>query len=77
MSGFTTDGGFDPGVYDYISAQAAKSEVEQIAFNEGLVCAGFALGSFIDQLPHGDQARGVLERAYKAVLGLRPKVRAP
>ena len=69
--------GLDPDdvacVKNYIEHGKRKpTDTERIAFNEGVMCAAFALGAYIDAHEHRSaEAAVVLQAAYRALLGIR------
>lgn len=72
--------GLDPtGVGDVraaIEAAKLKPVAEQIAFNEGVMCAAFALGAYIDgSRGLNADAHTILERAFNDMT--RRKIRIP
>jgi hypothetical protein len=69
----------DPGernaVRRYIEAAQQKPAEEQIAFNEGVMCAAFALGAYIEgSRGLNADALAILERAFGAMTGVKIRV---
>lgn len=75
MIEITVDAAERAAVKRYIQSALEKPEAERIAFNEGVMCAAFALGAYIDGTRGlNADAHAVLERAFTAITGLKAKV---
>lgn len=62
----------------YLADNATKGPAEQRAFNEGVMCAAFAMGAVIDGMEGENPAKAFLERAYNAATKMRlPYSQAP
>lgn len=52
-----------------------KPPEQQVAFNEGVMCAAFALGAYIDgSRGLSADATTILERAFRAMTGMKIKI---
>lgn len=70
-----TDAYEESAVRRYVAAAKEKPYEEQVSFNEGVMCAAFTLGAFIEGSSglHPD-AYAVLERAFKTMTGMKIQI---
>lgn len=57
----------------YMGAALQKDDENLISFNEGIMCAAFALGAYIDGLPRDHAGKPVLERIFNDITNMRQR----